>query len=137
MTECLLLAIQEWQRARPTPQGQAPRVAWDALGCAQTRAIGSVQHPGRLSGPPELALERLGFGAELEGVLRIARCCAPGLVARGRGLAILADDADRTATRMRRQSTGRPGTLSLPRFASSANFMVGVPMAALKPDPIS
>src|SRR5437867_3250844 len=48
-------------------------------------------------GPPELGLERLGFGAELEGVLRIGRRGAPGLVARGRGLALLADDSGRTA----------------------------------------
>src|SRR5213593_1920083 len=49
------------------------------------------------SGPHELGLERLGFGAELEGVLRIGRRAAPGLVARGRGLALLADDSGRTA----------------------------------------
>src|SRR5262245_28324896 len=49
-----------------------------------------------LSDPPELGLERLGFGADLEGVLRIGRRGTPGLVARGRGLALLADDASRT-----------------------------------------
>src|SRR5439155_6573491 len=74
----------------------------------------------------ELGLERLGFGAELEGVLRIGRRGAPGLVARGRGLALLADDSGRTAA-LHAAPEHRPGTLSLPRFASSANFMVGVP----------
>src|SRR6516164_1951668 len=49
------------------------------------------------TGPPELGLERLGFGAELEGVLRIGGPGAPGLVARGHGLSLLADDAGHTA----------------------------------------
>src|SRR4030095_13247958 len=80
---------------------QAGRGAWPSRSARDPRGRARPPYGDRSSressGPPELGLERLGFGAELEGVLRIGRRRAPGLVAGGRGLAVLADDAGRTA----------------------------------------